>query len=305
MMKDLEVKIVVTNQGHNFFRRIICADEDAERYYKISEMSYDPKKNTLDTMEVFNAESVKVCETKFTWLQNIHRYRSQLPSGCIFDIGFAIDYETDEWIPSSFSYTDVEERRHGFGEGPYGRVRWSHGYPMNSHKMYLYEEMRLSEGRAYFFPLKDGYYVVDYYYGDYECNYYRRLFNIYRIDPSGSACFVFEKGYDHSFSIVETGGHKRYIDYHIPVEFVFKDHLIPTADEGLYKKQKAAALAFIDSMELPSEEYDKSARHYEHYREYANGQLMRKEDKDYKEWREEEVWGDGEVWGDSEDEDDV
>jgi hypothetical protein len=251
-MEDLEVRFVENDNNYIFSRKIICADEDAERYYKISEMSYDPKKKTLDTMEVFNAESVKVCETKFTWLQNFHGYRSQLPSGCIFDIGFAIDYETDQWIPYSFSYTDSEERRHGFEEGPYGRVLWSHGYPMNSYKMHLFEERSLAEGRVYFFPLKDGYYIVDYYYGECECNYYRRLFNIYRIDPSGSACFVFEKGYDHSFSIVETGTHQRYIDYHLPVEFVFKDHMIPTADERLYKKQKAAALAFIDSMELPS-----------------------------------------------------
>lgn len=294
MMEDLEVNILASNTGHNSFRRIFCADEDVERYYRISEMKYDVKKNTLDTMEVFNAESVKICETKFTWLQNFQQCRRQLPSGCIFDICFAIDHETDEWIPDSFSYTDGEERRHGFCEGPYGRVRWSHGFPLSPHKIYIYEEMRLSEGRAYFFPLKDGYYVVDYYYGDYESDYYRRLFNIYRIDPSGSACFVFEKRYDHDFSIVETGGHKRFIDYHLPVDFVFKDHIVPTADEALYKKQKAAALAFIDSMGLPSEEYDKSARHYERYREYANGQLMRKEDKYYKEWSEdvEEVWGD-------------
>ncbi len=242
--------------------------------FSVAEYAYDRNKETLDEHKAYNRSGRIAAETSFTWLQEIHHRRAVLPSGYSYSVGMAIDAETDEWFTSSFSLKDAEGRPHGRCDSFNNNIQWKHGIPVSPHKLYLFEYGNDNDGRVYFFPLKDGYFLVDYFYVNVREGIAERLYNIYRIGSDTSQVgFLFWKQDPHMFRIIPREDYYLAENrYFVPVDFVFQDCVLPLAnapaDAELYEHQKKAAMAFIDAQELPSEEYNKSARHYEMALEY-------------------------------------
>jgi hypothetical protein len=265
MSSDIEISFEVTNEDGTFIRRIVDANDAEEQTPIFSHIEYVERGGLLESMMSYNSKGFKTSETTYTWFHGLHRRRSHFPSGYTLDIGFAIHRETDEWYPAFITLTDPEERPHGLCDNVHGKGYWHHGIPLNYYKMYLFEYGNDNDGRVYFFPLKGGYFLVDHFYVYFRRNVGERMFNIYRLgDASSTMGFVFGKDDPHIFNIICRDNFRPAANrYFVPVDFVFQDHVSPTADDALFERQKKAALAFIDAQELPSEEYDKSARHYE------------------------------------------
>jgi hypothetical protein len=95
----------------------------------------------------------------------------------------------------------------------------------------------------------------------------------------GPVNLVFEKNYEHTFEIREKGAHERYIDYNIPVQFMFQHYITPTEDRKLYALQKKEVDAYLEAHGYRPEDYDKSTPYYESFMEYYNNKIMQKEDK--------------------------
>jgi len=269
MSSDIEISFEVTNEDGTFIRRIVDANNAEEQAPIFSQTEYVERDGVLESMMSYNSKGFKTSETTYTWFHCLHRRRSHFPSGYTLDIGFAIRYKTGEWYPAFITLTDPEGRPHGLCDNEYGKGYWHHGIPLNQHKMYLYQYGNDNDGRVYFSPLNDGYFLVDHFYVDFRRNVGERMFNIYRLGSGSSAVgFVFGKDDPHVFDIRRREDFRPAANrYFVPVDFVFQDHVLPLAnaqaDGALFERQKKAALAFIDAQELPSEEYDKSARHYE------------------------------------------
>jgi hypothetical protein len=232
--------------------------------FSVAEYAYDKKNQTLNFFKSYNRSGRLASDTSYTWLQEFHLRRAALPSGYSYSVGMAIDGGTDEWFTSSFSLKDAEGRPHGRCDSFHYNIRWNHGIPVSPHKLYLFEDGNYSEGRVYFFPLKDGYFLVDYFYVSHIDWTAQRLYNIYKIGSDASPVgFVFGNDDPHMFYIIRREDYYLAANrYFVPVDFVFQDHILDTTDTEAYERQKKAAMAFIDAQELPSEEYDKSARHY-------------------------------------------
>lgn len=276
LAEDIEVRIETDYGGRRKIKALRTVyyekeGEDGEEGeavpvdFSVAEYAYDRKNQTLNSFKSYNRSGRLVSDTSYTWLQELHHRRAVLPSGYSYSVRMAIDGETDEWFTSYFSLHDTEGRPHGRCDGFHYNVRWKHGIPVSPHKLFLIEDGNYSEGRVYFFPLNDGYFLVDYFYISHVDWTAQRLYNIYKIGSDASPVgFVFGKDDPHMFYITRR---EDYIPganrYFVPVDFVFQDHMLETADTELYARQKKAAMAFIDAQELPSEEYDKSARHYE------------------------------------------
>ncbi len=268
LAEDIEVNIENTNNeltDDSFIRHISYARKVDKEHLIISHMEYGKKNGTLESVMTFDSTGFKTSETSFTWLQNFRRRRCHFPSGYTLDIFYVIKHDTPEWFSALISLTDAEGRPHGLLNDIGGKGHWYHGIPVSSHKMYLFESGNENDGRAYFFPLKDGYFLIDYFYVYMDYQYGDRMYNIYRLGTDASAVgFVFGKGNPHIFRIVKRAEYELAPnEYFVPVDFVFQDHDLPTADDTFFDRQKTAAQAFIDAQELPSEEYYKSAHHYE------------------------------------------
>lgn len=283
---DFEVRIKKEIERHETRRNIdilrIVYDEEegaVPMFFPVIKYAYDKKGHTLNGLKSYNRNGRLVSETSFTWLQEFHLRRTVLPSGYSYSVGMAIDAETDMWFTSSFSLRDAEDRPHGYCDCFQNNVRWNHGIPVSTHKLYLFEYGNHNDGRVYFFPLKDGYFLVDYFYVNVREGTAERLYNIYRIGTDASQVgFLFWKQDPHMFRIISrTDYYLAENRYFVPVDFVFQDHVLPivNAQENVevYERQKKAAMAFIDAQELPSEEYNKSARHYEMALEYMERRL--------------------------------
>ena len=267
MSTDIEVIIKTTDEDGTgtLIRRIVGAYGSEEDAPIFSHIEYVTENGLLESMITYNPYGFKTSETTYTWLHGLHRRLCHFPSGYTIDIRFAIHYETDEWYPAFITLTDPEGRPHGLCDSVHAKGYWHHGIPVDQHKMYLFERGNNNDGRVYFFQLNDGYFLVDHFYVYFHRNVGERMFNIYRLGGETSAVgFVFGKDDPHIFHIIRREDFQPAANrYFVPVDFVFQDHVLPTADEAVFERQKKAALAFIDAQELPSEDYDKSARHYE------------------------------------------
>ncbi len=286
MEGDIEVEIRMFDGNQRYYKEICCAGPVIQRYPTISKTEY-MYNGVLFCNIVYNSNGFIIHETEWNRDYSFEKVRHQLPSGYSYEverIGYIYEVESifdDDFTGSAYTLSIIDEfeRPHGFHDYRHGKVRWVHGHPETAHEIYIFEHNNTSEGRVFFTPLKDGYYLLDYYYIDCDQEITERFYNIYRLDPQGSMNLVFVKKFDHTFAIRKKGSHERYIDYNIPVSFMFQHYMTPTQDRKLYALQKKEVDAYLEAHGFRPEDYDKSAPYYESYMEFYNNKMMKKEDK--------------------------
>jgi hypothetical protein len=280
MIEDIEVEIEIYQGYRNRLKTIRCTDFRVRRHLEISKREYTDEGLLIECL-VYNKEGSVAHQTELGWDSSFEGLQHILPSGYTYKLERVLHRNDDDLRGSSYrnSIIDKEGRSHGFRTYQHGCSRWVHGHPETAHEMYIYEHNNISEGRVFFTPLGDGLYLLDYYYIDCDQEITERFYNIYRLDPHGNVNLVFEKKFDHTFAIREKGAHERYIDYNIPVQFMFQHYITPTQDRKLYALQKKEVDAYLETHGFRPEDYNKSAPYYESYMEYYNQKLMQKEDK--------------------------
>jgi hypothetical protein len=277
---DIEVKIRTINGNGRYYKKISCADPDIERYHEISKTDYIYNGVLIGNV-VYNSNGVIIHETEWDRDDSFQKVRHRLPSGYSYEIESIFGRYDDDFIGNVYTVSIIDEsgRPHGIRGYQHGKVRWANGHPETAHEMYIFEDNTISEGRIFFTPLGDGFYLLDYYYIDCDQEITERLYNIYWLNIHGPVNLVFEKNYEHTFEIREKGAHERYIDYNIPVQFMFQHYITPTEDRKLYALQKKEVDAYLEAHGYRPEDYDKSTPYYESFMEYYNNKIMQKEDK--------------------------
>lgn len=278
MESVIEVIFVEFEEHRRTSKEIRCANPHIQQYVQIFRTEYKDN-GLLLSMCKYNSKANVIHQTECDYDSFIHKQLHQLPCGYMYEIDEVFNIDNDEggYI---LQIVDKEGRPHGLRDYRENKkINWVHGHPESAYDIFIYEHNTTSQGHVYFIPLKDNYYLLDYYYIDCDQEITERMYNIYRLNPEGPVNLVFERNFNHTFSIFKKGSHERYIDYSIGIEFMFDYHITPTEDRRLFQYQKKAVQDYLSAHGFRPEEYNKSTSDYDLYMEFYNRKMMKNEDK--------------------------